>query len=168
MPKLAIYIPKKDLREIEQWRRKLNFSQIFMKALRQEIRERSRMRDASDDQLTRAAEHYRHVLIEDCGCLTDIGYDLGCTQVLECVLTPGVIRQMLKLNDAGELQSADLEEVAKAMGGRQTLTELARGQGVDDQTHPTWRQSICGGYVKGVADAWARVCEQIRAGDSGK
>ena len=39
MPKLAIYVPKKAKKEIDRWRKRINFSQMFMRALEGEIRE---------------------------------------------------------------------------------------------------------------------------------
>lgn len=164
MPKLAIYIPKKDMREIDQWRKKLNFSQIFMRALRQEIRERSRLIDAPDEQLAQAAEYYRQALTDDSESLVDIGYQLGCTQVLQCAISPAVIRRLCELNDT-ESSPSHREEIVEAMGGKQALKKLVRGHDLDDRTHPMWRESICLGFVKGVADTWARVCERMRAHD---
>jgi hypothetical protein len=165
MPKLAIYIPKKDMREIEQWRKKLNFSQVFMRALRQEIRERSRFLKMPDEQLARAAEYYRNVLMEDSNSLIEIGYKRGCAHVLDCALSPPVIRRLCRLNAAETFEPEDLEVVAEALGGQKTLARLVSDEGLDDRTHPVCRESICRGYVKGVADAWARVCEQMRSSD---
>ena len=90
-------------------RKKLNFSQIFMKALRQEIRERSRLLKAPDEQLARAAQHYRQALTDDSGSLVDIGFELGCTHVLQCALSPAVIRRLWMANDAETLRAIILE-----------------------------------------------------------
>jgi hypothetical protein len=163
MPKLAIYIPKKDMREIEKWRKKLNFSQVFMTALRREIRERSQFMKVSDDQMARAAEHYRRALTEDAGPLVEVGYQTGCTHVLECKLSPEVIRRLLELNDSEAWQAPELEEIVEAMGGARAFEKCVGEHGLEDRTHPTWRESICRGYTKGVSDTWARVCERMRS-----
>jgi hypothetical protein len=116
--------------------------------------------------LARAAEHYRRALAEDAGSSADLGYQMGSTHVLECVLPPEVIRRLLELNDAETLPAGGLEEIVAAMGGQQVLKKTVREYGLEDRKHPTWRESICRGYAKGVADAWARVCEQMRAPSS--
>ena len=33
MPNLAIYVSKKEMRHIDRWRKKINFSRVFMRAL---------------------------------------------------------------------------------------------------------------------------------------
>ena len=66
MPKLAIYVPKKDMRQIEKWRKKINFSRVFMRALLAEIRERERAGKPSkkgEKQMVEAAAHYRQELV---------------------------------------------------------------------------------------------------------
>jgi hypothetical protein len=88
---------------------------------------------------------------------------MGSNQVLECVLSPEVIRRLLALNDAEAVQAKDLDKIVEAMGGRRALDKIAREHHLKDATQPTWRESICWGYTKGVADAWARVCERMRA-----
>ena len=50
MPKLAIYVPKKAKKEIDRWRKRINFSQVFMRALENEIRELQRAIDADDGE----------------------------------------------------------------------------------------------------------------------
>ena len=59
MPKLAIYVTKKAKKEIDRWRKTINFSQVFMRALEHEIRGRERSLAADDSELAPAARHYR-------------------------------------------------------------------------------------------------------------
>jgi hypothetical protein len=161
MPKLAIYVPKQDMREIERWRKKLNFSQIFMTALRREIQERSRTMEVSGGQLSRAAEFYRKSLEEDSGCLLDAGYQLGVSSVLGCRLTVPSIRSVLMLDAGMPLSAADVEVVCRALGDADALNRLAQEHGVQSATDPTWRELICRGFAKGVADTWEKVCERM-------
>lgn len=166
MPKLAIYIPKKDMKDIEQWRTKVNFSQIFMSALRREIRDRLRILEASTEQIAKAADFYRRALAEDFSSLVDVGYELGSHDVLQCKLTTQAIRELLRFQDAENLESQDVEAISAAIGGAETLDELARSQGLEDRTDEMWREPLCRGYAHGVGDAWGRVCQQMCAGNA--
>ncbi len=98
MPKLAIYVPKEEMREIERWRTRLNFSKIFLRAVQREIREQSRDFAADEDDLAKAANHYRRLLADDDATLVDAGHALGVEQVLKCKLTPKQIRRALPLS----------------------------------------------------------------------
>lgn len=162
MPKLAIYIPKKDMREIDRWRKKVNFSQIFMTALRKEIRDRSRTVGGSDGQLSKAAEHYRESLDADFGSLIEGGYQLGASDVLDCRLEVQVIRQLLPLSEKEALDGGDVKAVCEAIGDKSRLEKLAQQQGVENRATPTWRELLCRGYAKGVAEAWEQVCQQMQ------
>ena len=107
MPKLAIYVPKKDWREIEKWRKKINFSRIFMQALTREIQERSRGVKASSDRIAAAADFYRQQLAESSAPLTDFSFKQGSEDVLECRLTPQLIQKVAQIEDQDNLQKAD-------------------------------------------------------------
>ncbi len=163
MPKLAIYVPKDEMREIERFRARLNFSKIFLRAIQREIREQSRDLDADEDEIARAANHYRRLLAEDAAALVDSGHSLGVEQVLKCKLTPKQIRRTLPL---AELETLQLDQVAlidetMAKTGL-SIQDVAASLGCNDQTHPTWRASIASGFAKGVSDAWQRVCQQMQ------
>ena len=164
MPKLAIYVPKKDMREIEKWRKKINFSKVFMRALFQEITERSRDFEAPKDKLTTAARHYKDKLVESSESLVEFGYRLGSKHVLDCRLVPDTIMQLLDVGEADSLTSENIVAIEKTMGQDLKSAEaFSQEQGCDERSHPTWRNAICEGYLKGVAAAWTRVCEQMRA-----
>jgi hypothetical protein len=163
MPKLAIYIPKKDMRELDRWRKKINFSQVFMTALRREIRDQTRNSSAPSDELARAAVHYRRSLAEEVGSVGDTAYQLGSADVLQCRLTVPVIRSLLELANLETLSADEIESTVEAMGGNEALEAIAEKHGVDDRTDLTWRELACRNYIKGVVDVWAQVRERIRA-----
>ena len=164
MPKLAIYIPKQDMKLIEKWRKQVNFSKIFMAALDREIRDRSRAVTAKNDKLSVAAEHYRSHLAKDSGGLIDFGYQLGVDDVLECRLTTETITKLLNVEDVEELTNDDLVLVKQANQDRSDqIDHFGWTHGYRDQTHPTWRVAVYTGYLKGVSDAWSKVCEQMTA-----
>ncbi len=162
MPKLAIYIAKKDMKVIEKWRKHVNFSKIFMTALDREIRERSRTVTAKQDKLAAAAEHYKSRLAKDSGALIDFGHQLGVDDVLECRLTTEQITKLLHVKDFQQLGGDDSALVKQASAAHASvIEEFGRTHGYLDQTHPTWRSAICEGYCKGVSAAWRKVCEQM-------
>ncbi|OHB81105.1 MAG: hypothetical protein A2W31_15035 [Planctomycetes bacterium RBG_16_64_10] len=163
MPKLAIYVPKKDMREIEKWRKKINFSRVFMQALRREIADRSRFVEAREEQVAVAAAYYRRRLMEDSARLVDIGYRLGSRHVMDCRLAPETIRRLLEIDDLETAQPEDLVAVEQALGkGIDEVNQLARQHGFDEASHPAWRLAVYRGYLTGVAAAWKRVCEYMQ------
>lgn len=163
MPKLAIYIPKRDMREIEKWRKKINFSQVFMQALMREIAHRSRSVSADDDKVSAAARHYRKKLASNQQPLVDFGFQSGSDDVLECRLAPETILRLQRIEDSDDPSSADQHEIEKALGDHKAkIADFAAQHQIDESTHPLWRTSICSGYVNGVAAAWKRVCEEMR------
>lgn len=165
MPKLAIYIAKKDMKTIEKWRKQVNFSKIFMTALDREIRERSRTVTAKQDKLAAAAEHYKARLAKDSGALIDFGYQLGVNDVLECRLATEVITKLLQVEDFEQLSADDVALVKQAIGDHANeIDQFGPTHGYQDQTHPTWRVAVYEGYGKGVAAAWSKVCEQMGIG----
>jgi hypothetical protein len=163
MPKLAIYVPKEDMKEIERWRKKLNFSKIFMHALRREIRDRSRVPKASEGQLAKAAEHYRRALAQDLSSLVDAGYELGSSYVLDCKLSTEAIRKLRMFAERDAFDSSEMEAICELLGGRRVLDELARTQGLAEHADPISCELICRGYARGVADVWEKVCERLHA-----
>ena len=167
MPKLAIYVPKKDMRQIERWRKEINFSQVFMKAVLAEIRQKERWSGASGDneQVASAAEFYRRKLVEEGGDgIVEYGHSIGLKHVLECRLSPVVIRRMVEIHRSDELGKKASADVAEAVG--EDLKEadaLAERGGYDPTSQPAWRSALYRGYVSGVASAWEKVCEQMKS-----
>lgn len=160
MPKLAIYIPKKDMRAIEKWRKQINFSQVFMRALMQEIRRRSVA--APNNKLAAAAQYYQSKLAESSDSLIEYGHQMGTSHVLDCGLPPELIRRLLDIRAAGTVRREDFSVIEQAIGTQMIqIQDFAEKSGFDDGSHPTWRSSIYEGYVEGVAAAWKRVCEEM-------
>ena len=115
MPKLAIYIPKKDMREIDKWRKKINFSRIFMQALHKEIRELSHEAKSPQDKVAAAARFYKEKLIEKSGDLLEFGNQLGRDKVMECKLSPEVILQIVEIREHDSLDADDTAVIEKAL-----------------------------------------------------
>ena len=161
MPKLAIYIPKSEMRVIEHWRKQVNFSQVFMAALNEEIRRRSRRVSSSEDRIAAAADHYRRQLLAGDSALVDVGFELGCERVLNCELSSAEIRALTGLT--GDLSDPQhLEKVEQSLGKEVAkIDHFARDHQVDEEFQPNWRVAIYNGYLDGVKAAWKQVCEQL-------
>ena len=108
MPILAIYIPKKNMKLIEKWRKQVNFSKIFMAALDREVKNRSRKVGTKKDKIAMAAEHYKTRLVEDSTVLVDFGYQLGVDDVLECRLETETINKLLNVSEFDDLATDDI------------------------------------------------------------
>ena len=74
IPKLAISVPKKAKQEIDCWRKRMKFFQVFMRALENENRELQMTIDADDSQLTTVAQHYRRQLAGDRDSLVSLAH----------------------------------------------------------------------------------------------
>ena len=167
MPKLAIYVPKQEMREIEKWRKRINFSRVFMRALRAEIRERPRRLETHEDQLTAAARHYKHALTDKAGSLADFGFRLGGEDVLQCRLDAETIHRLVEIDDPDKLSPADVQAIEIAMQPRmQAVHEFARKHGYQQPWEPSLQQAVFRGYVQGVAEAWKKVCQRMASLDS--
>lgn len=160
MPKLAIYVPKKEMRAIDAWRKKINFSQVFMRALQEEIaRQSRRTAPLPADRLTAAAEHYRQQLQETEGAVQEHGFSCGQADVLECRLPAPSIREVIGL---AEGDPEVCQQVFELLGPQAKEVEaFAASLGHTDQTAPTWRDAFCRGYQEGVESAWRQVCARM-------
>ena len=162
MPKLAIYVPKQAKKQIEKWRKTINFSQVFMRALEGEIRERQRSLEVGDDQLTAAARHYRRQLTANADALVDLGHQLGTRLVLDCQLEPDTIHRLVGLAARAELSPEDRGVVEEVLGKQaRKLAEEAGGLGYHEQSHPGFQADLYRGVVLGVTAAWERVCAEM-------
>ena len=163
MPKLAIYVPKKDMKQIEKWRKKINFSRVFMSALNREIRERTRNCEAATEELSLAATHYKAQLADITEPLVDLGYRLGTDQVLGCGQSAEAIVRLISI-DENDIQPDDRQLLEAALkDNTQRVESFLRDNNFDDQSHPTWRNAVFRGYLKGVRDTWRRVCDEMNA-----
>jgi hypothetical protein len=164
MPKLAIYVPKKDMREIEKWRRKINFSQVFMRALGQEIRRQSRKPTAAKDKISAAAAFYRGQLAENSEPLVDFGYQLGTDHVVNCRLTAATIGKLVALKDAEMLDEQQTKLVKKSLGDAHIVVDkFCDDHGFDQRAYPNRQLAVYRGYLAGVADAWQEVCKHMKS-----
>ncbi|MFP6613927.1 MAG: hypothetical protein VB875_15055 [Pirellulales bacterium] len=162
MPKLAIYIPKKNMKLIEKWRKQVNFSKIFMAALDREVKNRSRKVGTKKEKIAMAAEHYKTRLVEDSTVLVDFGYQLGVDDVLECRLETETINKLLNVSEFDDLATDDIPLVTTANKNRAAqIDQFGQTHGYQDHSNPTWRHAVYTGYLKGVSDAWNKVCEQL-------
>jgi len=166
MPKLAIYVPKQEMREIDHWRKRINFSRVFMRALQDEIRQRSRTVDAKDDQLAAAARHYRQALTNASGTMTEFGFQLGSDDVLECRLSPESIHRLLEIDDPAQLNANQISTVEAVLEDQaQRITDFAGKHGYDLPLDPALRDAVYRGYVQGVVAAWKQVCHRMQSID---
>ena len=162
MPKLAIYVPKKEMKLIDKWRKRINFSQVFMRALQKEIQQQTQKVKGGRDQWTRAAKYYRQVMTDSSQPVVDFGFDLGSRHVLECQLAPETILRLLELNNRKALTSQDFALVQSEIDGdRKVIDKFLKDKGYDVNTFPIAREEVCRGYVQGVADTWKKVCEKM-------
>ncbi len=172
MPKLAIYIPKSEMKQIERWRKKLNFSRIFMQALSREINLRSREAPLDADKLAKAAAFYGSQLAADHQQIADSGFATGQSHVLDCELSAESIRELVKIDSSelgdekvvrrlAELLGPTREKVSQAMG------ELREEHQITEQTHPAWKRAFHEGYLAGIQAAWKQVCQAV-AGNLGQ
>ena len=69
---------------------------------------------------------------------------------------------MLPLQAKDEWSRDDQARVKEFLGDNQDrLIEVAHEQGFDDTSRPVWETSVLRAYVKGIAEAWRRVCEEM-------
>ena len=116
MPKLAIYVPKQAKKEIDRWRKRINFSQVFMRALESEIRELQRAVDADDSQLTAAAQHYRRQMADGREMVGSLGHTEGVRLVLECRLDSEAIQTLAKWSEEPGLDGQQRERIGELLG----------------------------------------------------
>ena len=162
MPKLAIYVSKQDMKSIERWRKRINFSKVFIHAVFEEIRRLERSADTPEDKLAAAADYYRSKLTSSAGPQHDFGFELGAAQVLDCDLEPETIRKLLDSDSRG-VDGGSAKQVLAALGKNAAkVEEYGRQHGLDDKTNPAWRSAVYGGYLDGVAAAWDKVCAHMR------
>ena len=162
MPKLAIYVPKQAKKEIERWRKRINFSQVFMRALEGEIRELQRAVDADDSQLTAAAQHYRRQMADDREVVVSLGHTEGVRLVLECRLDPEAIQTVAKWSEEAALDGKQRERIGELLGKNgDVLRKSAKKLGYRPETHPGLENDLFHGVVRGITDAWGRVCQQM-------
>ena len=162
MPKLAIYVPKKEMKLIDKWRKRINFSQVFMRALQKEIQQQTQKVKGGQDQWTRAAKYYRQMMTDSSQAVVDFGFDLGSRHVLDCQLSPETILRLHELSKREALTSQDFALIKSEIDGdREGIDRFLNDKGYDVNTFPIAREELCRGYVRGVADAWKKVCEKM-------
>ena len=162
MPKLAIYVPKQAKKEIDRWRKRINFSQVFMRALENEIRELERAVEADDSQLTAAAQHYRRQMADDREVAISLGHAEGARLVLECRLDQEAIQTLVKWSEEPELDGQQRGRIGELLDkDGDALRKSAKKLGYRPESHPGLEGDLFRGVVRGVTDAWGRVCEQM-------
>jgi hypothetical protein len=155
------------MREIEKWRRKINFSQVFMTALGHEIRRRSRRPTAAKDKISAAADFYRSQLAERCEPLVDFGYQLGNDHVVNCRLTAQTIGKLVALKDSESLDEKQAKLVKQALSNVQgdvqgDVDKFCDDHGFEKRACPTRNLAVYQGYVTGVSDAWQEICKHMK------
>ncbi len=162
MPKLAIYIPKKDMKAIEKWRKKINFSKVFMQALLREIRERSRVVDTNEDRLKAAAVHYKKLLNDSSEDLIEFGHKLGSAHLIDCQINAELVQKIIQLKDNDDWTPEEVDIVQNAIGeDLKSIDEFIDQNDYDRPSQATWRKVVFQGYVQGVAVAWQQICDHM-------
>lgn len=163
MPKLAIYVPKKAKKETDRWRKTINFSQVFMRALETEIRERERSFAAGDDEVANAVRHYRQQMSSRSEPLVSLGHAEGVRLVLECRLDPETIHVIIQWADEADVGNDERARIRECLGkANDGLLKAAEKIGYHSGTHPVLEADLHRGVVRGVVDAWERVCEKMK------
>ena len=167
MPKLAIYVPKKEMRHIDRWRKKINFSQVFMRALGAEIeRLESKGGDDGPDRLAMAATHYQQAMSEhQSDSLTARASQIGCDHVLSCDLSPTTILSLIALYERDSetgLTPNQRDQIREMIGDQyEVLRTAAERDGLLTQSAQDWEQVAYEAYLQGVCEMWRKVCEKI-------
>ncbi len=163
VPKLAIYVPKKEMKVIEKWRKQINFSKVFMKALGQEIRERSRIAATDGNRLKAAAQYYRKKMADSSEALVEFGIQIGNRHVIDCRLSPESIHALLKLKEVDAWQPDDTAMLEECISDEMvSINQMLSESGYDEEeSSGSWRNVVYRGYIEGVATAWRQVCEHM-------
>jgi len=163
MPKLAIYVSKQDMKSIERWRKRINFSKLFIHAVFDEMRRLERSVTAPEGKVAAAADYYRSKMSQIAGPLTEFGFELGAAHVLDCKLSPEVIRKLLEVRNVGVEAAEDRKLIEQTLGeDLRNVEQFANDHGFREETFPTWRTAAYRGYLDGVAAAWEKVCLKMR------
>lgn len=170
MPKLAIYVPKKQMKVIEKYRKRLNFSQIFMQALEAEIGKQSP--GPGEDRLAKAAAFYKQQMSQREGSVVDYGLDLGRQHVLDCDLSLETLNSLLEIarkdapsdQDYGEIQAAMGKDWRRCEGFLETqgFAPADSPSEEDNAAFVAAARELDRGYVRGVAETWQQVSEQMK------
>ena len=157
MPKLAIYVPKQEMKKIDRWRKKINFSRVFMQALSREIERKSRDLAVDGDRVAAAAAFYGNKLANDLGPVRKFGSELGSEDVIECRLSATDIQRIVAAPSDQTEQGWQVVETATQRHMRR-IKKFAEQQKMGDLTNPGWRSHVFEGYVEGVRATWEEVC----------
>ena len=159
MPKLAIYVPKKEMVELEKWRKKINFSKVFMRAVMGEIRDRRR-KSKPNEKAAAAARHYRKQLSAESESLEDAGFRLGSSHVMACRLTIQQIRDIQSIDQSESLPAEGAKQIEKWIGNDVHKMDSALKDS-DESSRQALKNLFMRAYVKGVLASWREVCDQM-------
>lgn len=154
MPKLAIYVPKKQMKLVERWRKRINFSQVFVKALMVEIEARSQPRHEYDA----AAEYYATVPSADAAA--GWGRQLGNAHVVDCKIAREDLAQLVRLAEEDELNAEHRRTVRKQikrLEDADRVCEKLASFCTSKEEMARVEADFMAGYLRGVAAAWAEV-----------
>lgn len=165
MPKLAIYVPKAEMKLIEKWRKRLNYSQIFMKALQEEIRRQRakkestrRKSSAAASDVVRAANFYKSRLNQSDESLDELGKRMAREQVLACSIPVDVVQQLVRLCDKDELTRDDMLLIKRQI----EHTSLAADARLNDfDTKSEDMEAFSRAYLQGTADTWQEITQHF-------
>jgi len=162
MPKLAIYIPKKEMKLIDKWRKRLNYSQIFMQALQKEIERIGRSADSSvvqehDRRIADAADYYRPCVAREPVSLGQFAYEMGWNHVMNCQIARDQLHVLVALEGSEELTPAQFRLIKHEVGADLTQVDQFMEENAINARSQIVREEFGRGYVHGVAEAWRKV-----------
>lgn len=161
MAKIGIYIPDdKAAEEIEKWRDRINFSQIFREAFDREVRFQT-MLDQGDQDMRDVIERLKKEKQED----QQIGEQQGLEDGAEFAKDTLSLKDIrYYAEEIEEQRNFDPDEAA------QDLAKKLVSEGwVDDYSYfdrenvdrETFIRGYFDGFVKGVSEVWEKVKDQI-------
>ena len=164
MPKLAIYVPKAEMKLVEKWRKRLNFSRIFMKALHAEIERQQAEKGGRRPSTTTAAEvavaakFYKSQLNEPAESLEQLGKRTAREQILACTLPVDVVQQLTALCDQDVLSPEDMRFIKRQV--EKTPAAADKRLHGNDQKRPDV-DAFARAYLQGIAKTWQEISKQF-------
>ena len=164
MPKLAIYVPKAEMKLVEKWRKRLNFSRIFMQALhaeieRQQAKRKGHRSPSAADDVVRAAEFYQAQLNEPSETLEQLGKRVAREQILSCAVQVDIVQKLVEMCDQDALSAEDMTLIKRQI----EKTFVAADKRLHGTGNKPLADAFATAYVQGIAEAWQEISEQFEA-----
>ena len=94
--------------------------------------------------------------------MVSLAHSDGVLLVLQCRLYSEAIQTLAKWSEEPGLDGQQRERIGELLGKNgDALRKSAKKLGYRPETHPGLETDLFQGVVRGVTDAWGRVCEQM-------